>query len=369
MAQGTSPKTTSIESKILKSNMKTSVIYLETTHVTLREYVDTDFDHFIEMNQDPEVMRYLSGGRPTSIEETREGAERMKFYVGKFSGKLGAFTAVHRESGQVMGWFLLRPDRKTLERVHELELGYRLKKNFWGKGYATEVSRALVHKAFQDCGADFVFAQTRVNNQGSRKVMEKVGMTFVREFYDPEYGFDNSVYYRITRAEWEKQGLWQPTLVGSLIRLRPLANEDFEPLFFAASDPLIWEQHPEPDRYKRENFTRYFNQGIESKGALAIIDQKSGQMIGSSRFTLYDPAASSVEVGYTFLSRPYWQTGRNRELKLLMLNYAFQFVDSVFFYVGEADLDISESDGGDRRSRSGPDPEQGRLLRGDNLPN
>lgn len=184
--------------------MLKSVKYLETAHVILRQYLETDLDHFVELNQDPEVMRYLSGGSPSSLEETREGAERMTFYAQKFSGKLGAFTAVSRETDEVMGWFLLRPDRKTLDRVHELELGYRLKKKFWGKGYATEVSRALVQKAFRDCGADFVFAQTRVNNQGSRKVMEKVGMTFIREFYDPEYGFDNSVYYRINRAEWEK---------------------------------------------------------------------------------------------------------------------------------------------------------------------
>ena len=143
---------------------------------------------------------------------------------------------------------------------------------------------------------------------------------------------------------------WQPTLVGALIRLRPLTENDFEPLFAAGSDPVIWAQHPEPDRYQRENFTRYFRQGLESKGALAILDQKTGQIIGSSRFTLLDPDKSSLEVGYTFLSRFCWRQGHNRELKFLMLNYAFQFVDTVLFYVGE----ITKADWATRASAVAP---------------
>jgi RimJ/RimL family protein N-acetyltransferase len=128
---------------------------------------------------------------------------------------------------------------------------------------------------------------------------------------------------------------WQPNLSGNLIYLRPLAEDDFEPLFQAASDPLIWEQHPEPDRYRRDKFSNYFRNGIESNGALTIIDQQTGMIIGSSRFTNYDPKNSSVEVGYTFLARSHWGKGHNRELKLLMLNYAFQFVETIFFFVGD----------------------------------
>src|ERR1700704_948666 len=98
----------------------------------------------------------------------------------------------------------------------------------------------------------------------------------------------------------------QPTLTGTLIELRPLTREDFDNLFAAARDPLIWAQHPESDRYTREVFQRYFDGAIESKGAFAIIEKKSGRMIGSSRYCNLDPAADEVEIGWTFLERKFW---------------------------------------------------------------
>jgi RimJ/RimL family protein N-acetyltransferase len=128
---------------------------------------------------------------------------------------------------------------------------------------------------------------------------------------------------------------WQPTLTGALIRLRPLKEEDFESLYAAGSDPLLWEQHPDRERYTRARFELFFRTGMESKGALVVIDQKAGKIIGSSRFAGHDVERSMVEVGYTFVSREYWGAGYNRELKFLMLNYAFQFCEVVQFVVGE----------------------------------
>jgi RimJ/RimL family protein N-acetyltransferase len=130
----------------------------------------------------------------------------------------------------------------------------------------------------------------------------------------------------------------QPTLTGELIELRPLQPDDFDVLFSAARDPLIWEQHPESDRYQRDVFQKYFDGALESKGAFAIIDRKSGRMIGSSRYCNLDPAKSEVEVGWTFLERKFWGGAYNRELKRLMLDHAFQFVDRVLFVVGEKNL-------------------------------
>jgi len=127
----------------------------------------------------------------------------------------------------------------------------------------------------------------------------------------------------------------QPTLKGNLIEIRPLRREDFDALFAAASDPLIWEQHPENDRYTREVFQRYFDGAIESKGAFAIVERKSGQIIGSSRYCNLNPAVGEVEVGWTFLERVFWGGSYNRELKTLMLDHAFRFVDRVVFVVGE----------------------------------
>ena len=127
----------------------------------------------------------------------------------------------------------------------------------------------------------------------------------------------------------------QPTLHGTLINARPLRSEDFEALFLAASDPLIWAQHPEPDRYTREVFQTFFDGAMQSKGAFAVIDRASGLVAGSSRYCNLDVEAREVEIGYTFLRRAFWGGPYNGELKKLMLNHAFQFVDSVVFVVGE----------------------------------
>lgn len=130
----------------------------------------------------------------------------------------------------------------------------------------------------------------------------------------------------------------QPILKGDVIELHPLRPQDFDALFSAASDPLIWEQHPESDRYQRDIFQKFFDGALESKGAFAIIDRKSGRIIGSSRYCNLDPRHSEVEIGWTFLEREFWGGTYNRELKRVMLEHAFRFVDRVLFVVGETNL-------------------------------
>ena len=130
----------------------------------------------------------------------------------------------------------------------------------------------------------------------------------------------------------------QPTLTGDSIELRPLRLDDFEALYLAASDPLIWEQHPEPDRYTREVFQRFFDGAIESGGGFAVIDRRTRRVIGSSRYFGYDEAASEIEIGWTFLERAYWGGARNGEMKRLMLDHAFRFVDRVVFLVGPTNI-------------------------------
>jgi N-acetyltransferase len=127
----------------------------------------------------------------------------------------------------------------------------------------------------------------------------------------------------------------QPNLKGELIRLRPLKPEDWDDLFAVASDTLIWEQHPESDRYKEDVFKVFFKDALESGGAFVVIDTKSKRIIGSTRFHGYDPEKSEVEIGWTFLAKKYWGGRYNREMKQLMLAHAFQFVENVVFYVGE----------------------------------
>jgi RimJ/RimL family protein N-acetyltransferase len=130
----------------------------------------------------------------------------------------------------------------------------------------------------------------------------------------------------------------QPHLKGELIELRPLAPDDWDELFAVASDSLIWEQHPERDRYKEDVFRAFFNGALESGGAFAIIDRKTRQIIGSTRFYGYDPEKSEIEIGWTFLARKYWGGRCNREMKDLLLTHAFQFVENVVFFVGETNL-------------------------------
>lgn len=144
----------------------------------------------------------------------------------------------------------------------------------------------------------------------------------------------------------------QPTLIGELVMLRPLRTEDWPELFAIASDPLIWEQHPERERYKEEVFRRYFDEALNEVqsggGAFAIIDRATSHIIGSTRYHGYTtrshtgdnlkPSRGEIEIGWTFLARSHWGGRYNHEMKRLMLDYIFQFVDTVIFLVGEHNI-------------------------------
>jgi len=126
----------------------------------------------------------------------------------------------------------------------------------------------------------------------------------------------------------------QPMLEGELLRLRPLREDDWDALYAVASDRLIWEQHPVPDRYQKEVFRGFFREAMESGGALLVLEKDDGRVIGSSRFHGYDPEKSEIEIGWTFLARSHWGGRHNEEMKRLMLRHAFRFVESVIFLVG-----------------------------------
>ena len=130
----------------------------------------------------------------------------------------------------------------------------------------------------------------------------------------------------------------QPHLIGNLLELRPLTPGDFAALHAAANDPLLWAQHPEPDRWTPEVFRRYFDGAIASGGAFAILDRSTGRIVGSSRYCHLDPAGNEVEIGWTFLARSHWGGKHNGELKRLMIDHALRFVERVVFVVGENNL-------------------------------
>jgi len=154
-------------------------------------------------------MRYLNGGRPTPREEVENAIlPRILAFYERYD-EFGYWAAEEKSTGEFVGWFELHP---TDERPpDELALGYRLRRSAWGKGYATEGSRALVDKAFRELGAERVFADTMTVNVASRRVMEKAGLKYVRTFHleweeEIEGTAEGDVEYALTRAEWEAAG-------------------------------------------------------------------------------------------------------------------------------------------------------------------
>lgn len=129
---------------------------------------------------------------------------------------------------------------------------------------------------------------------------------------------------------------WQPTIHGTRVSLEPLQADDFETLHAVASDPLIWEQHPEPTRWQREVFTGFFDGAMHSGSALLVRDAATHEVIGSSRFYEWDAERREVAIGYTFLARSHWGGGVNGELKQLMLHHALRYAQRVWFHVGTA---------------------------------
>ncbi len=130
----------------------------------------------------------------------------------------------------------------------------------------------------------------------------------------------------------------QPLLNGELVELRPLRSEHYCDLYAVAADPLIWEQHPDKNRHEQESFGVFFREALASGGALVAIDARTQLVIGSSRFHGYDKQRSEVEIGWTFLARSHWGGVYNAQMKHLMLQHAFRFVNYVVFLVGPRNL-------------------------------
>jgi RimJ/RimL family protein N-acetyltransferase len=180
-------------------------IYLETERLILRRFTLNDVDAVTDLDSDPEVMRYINDGVPTPREEIEH--DYLPWWLAYYERgeRYGFWAAVERATGEFLGWFHLRPLAGAPQ--DEPELGYRLKRSAWGKGYSTEGSRALIDKSFREFGARRVVASTAPEHVASRRVMEKVGMTFVREYLmtDPDEPQGPAVEYAITRERWSDQ--------------------------------------------------------------------------------------------------------------------------------------------------------------------
>lgn len=160
--------------------------YLITDRFLLRSWLESDLADLVDLDADPEVMQHINGGIPTSLEAVRASLQVIQNYEKRYNGELGNWIAVNRATSEFIGWFHLRPDKQNLNDRTRLELGYRLKRKFWGKGVATEISRALIDKAWK-VGAKEVFARTHHSNLRSARVMEKIGMHFEAKYFDPVF--------------------------------------------------------------------------------------------------------------------------------------------------------------------------------------
>lgn len=182
-------------------------IFLETERLTLRRFTEGDVDNLVELDGDPEVMRFITGGRVTPRDEIQNEV-LPAFLDYEHSAGYGFWAAIEKSTERFVGWFHLRPAEGA--PPGELELGYRLRRSEWGKGYATEGSRALVHVGFAELGAERIVASAMVVNVASRRVMEKAGLQFVRVFHQPwpysiEGEEEGDVEFALLRSEWEQR--------------------------------------------------------------------------------------------------------------------------------------------------------------------
>jgi RimJ/RimL family protein N-acetyltransferase len=136
---------------------------------------------------------------------------------------------------------------------------------------------------------------------------------------------------------------WQPRLENDLLILQPLSAIYFEELFQVASDPLIWDQHPSKERSHPKGFELFFKEALESNRAFIVIDKGSGTTIGSTRFAPVNETTNAIEIGWTFLARGYWGGRHNRSMKMMMIDYAFKYVDHVLFYIHQDNIRSQKS--------------------------
>ncbi|SCE87090.1 Protein N-acetyltransferase, RimJ/RimL family [Micromonospora viridifaciens] len=183
-------------------------VFLETERLVLRAFTGADVDHLVALDSDPDVMRFINGGRPTSRDVIQARTLPRLLHDYPCFGTRGYWAAEEKATGALLGWFEFRPLDEHSPAV--VELGYRLNKAAWGSGYATEGARALIRKGFTDLGVDRVTANTMAVNTRSRRVMEKAGLSFLRTFTGDwpeaiEGSEQGEVEYELTRADWEQR--------------------------------------------------------------------------------------------------------------------------------------------------------------------
>lgn len=179
-------------------------IIVATERLVLRRFTGDDSDLLVELDGDPEVMRYTTGGAitPRIRVETALLPAMLRDYD-RYPG-FGAFATHTKADGEFIGWCMLLP--RIDDPPGQAELGYRLRQPAWGKGYAVEGSRALIDYGFTELGLKRVFAETMAVNTRSRRVMEKLGMRYEYTYLPPYAPIEGSehgeVRYSVDAENW-----------------------------------------------------------------------------------------------------------------------------------------------------------------------
>jgi RimJ/RimL family protein N-acetyltransferase len=174
-------------------------ILLETERLVLRQFTENDVDNLVELNSDPDVVRFTADKQiDRSVIQTQTLPKWLKYYE-EYDG-YGIWAVLEKTNQAFIGWFIFRPAvhasyfDPTLANPDDIELGYRLRKVAWGKGYATEGAKALIIKGFSELGAQRVVAPALAANVSSIRVLEKSGLKLEKKFVDETSGLEVVLY-------------------------------------------------------------------------------------------------------------------------------------------------------------------------------
>lgn len=161
-------------------------IMVETERLIFREFIDDDLPMLIEQRSDPEVNKYLGG---TKLQNPDALAKRIKFYISCYASHgFGSCAMIWKQTGEMIGSAGIQP----LDGTEEIEVGYSMIKEYWGKGIGTEAARGWLEFGFKTAGLDRIVAVANIDNRASQHIMEKLGMHYEKtEFH---YGADCAFY-------------------------------------------------------------------------------------------------------------------------------------------------------------------------------
>lgn len=284
----------------------------------------TFYETFSESNTEENMQNYLEEGFSIAKLSDELIDVNTEFYFAKIQDEVIGYLKLNFGESQTE----LKDDKALeIERIYVL-------KEFHGK----KVGQILYNKAIEIAQvkkADYVWLGVWEENSRAINFYKKNGFV---EFDKHIFKLGEDEQTDIMMKKQLATINIQPVLETESILLSPLNENDFDVLYEAASDPKIWEQHPNKERWQKEIFKTFFVGAIQSKGAFKIIDKNNGSVIGSTRFYDYSESKNSIQIGYTFYKTQYWGNGTNNLVKRLMLDYIFHFVSKVYFHIGENNI-------------------------------